>query len=128
MSLDFEPGLSTRFRTLEDCLAHVVHTSRAGVDGVAAHLDMSPSELSRRLNAHLPQREGEPNNRPLRVSDMVGIIEKTRDLRAIHYLVERFTRDPEVVKTQALQQIALLIPMLVAMFEQAGIQVPKVKR
>mgnify|MGYP001592531136 CR=1 FL=1 len=50
LALSFEPGLTARFRTLEDCCQHVVLTSRGGVDGVAAHLDMAPSELSRRLN------------------------------------------------------------------------------
>lgn len=94
LALNFEPGLTARFRTLEDCCSAVVHGSRDGVDGVAGSLDMAPSELSRRLNAHLPQREGESNNRPLRISDFVGIIAKTGDLRPIYWLVEKFANDP----------------------------------
>jgi hypothetical protein len=83
LPLNFEPGLTVKFRTLEDCCAHVVHSSREGVDGVAGYLDMAPSELSRRLNAHLPQHQGDTNNRPLRVGDFVGIIAKTKDLRPV---------------------------------------------
>lgn len=126
--LNFEPGLTVRFRTLEDCCATVVHSFPGGVDVVAGHLDMAPSELSRRLNAHLPQHQGDTNNRPLRVCDMIGIIEKTRDLRPIHWLVEKFTSNPDFVKSQALQQLATFMPMLLALCEQSGIQMPKGKR
>lgn len=127
LALNFEPGLTARFRTLEDCCAAAVHNSREGVDGVAGHLDMAPSELSRRLNAHLPAREGESNNRPLRVSDLVGIIEKTRDLRPIYYLVERFASDPDVMRNQAIQQLAQVMPIVQALLEQAS-PVGKAKR
>lgn len=128
LALNFEPGLTARFKTLEDCCAHVVHSSREGVDGVAGYLDMAPSELSRRLNAHLPQHQGDTNNRPLRVGDFVGIIAKTKDLRPVYWLAEKFASDPDVVKTQALAQIAQFMPMLMALFEQAGVQIPKGKR
>lgn len=121
LPLNFEPGLTTRHRTLEDCCAAVVHNSRIGLDGVASHIDMAPSELSRRLNAHLPAREGESNNRPLRISDFVGIVDATQDYRPIYWLVERFLRDPEVVKTQALHQLVAFVPMLQSLIEQAGL-------
>jgi hypothetical protein len=121
LSLSFEPGLTARHRTLEDCCAAVVHGSRIGVEGVAAHLDMAPSELSRRLNAHVTGREGEANNRPLRVSDLLGIMEATGDHRPIAWLAERFLRDPETQRTAAVQQIAALAPMFIQLFEQAGL-------
>lgn len=128
LPLNFEPGLTVKFRTLEDCCAHVVHSSREGVDGVAGYLDMAPSELSRRLNAHLPQHQGDTNNRPLRVSDFVGIIAKTKDLRPIYWLAEKFANDPDAVKTQAIAQLANMLPMFMALCEQAGVQMPKGKR
>lgn len=118
LSLNFEPGLTARHKTLEDCCAAVVHNSRQGVDGVAGHLDMAPSELSRRLNAHI--NEGEPGNRPLRVSDLVGIVHATGDYRPIYWLIERFLRDPEAQRTQAINQLANLMPVVQALIEQSG--------
>lgn len=128
LALNFAPGLAARFRTLEDCCAHVVHNSREGVDGVAGYLDMAPSELSRRLNAHLPQHQGDTNNRPLRVSDFVGIITKTGDLRPIQWLAEKFASDPEATRNQAIQQLAQVMPIVQALIEQSGAAPPPKRR
>jgi hypothetical protein len=127
-SLDFEPGITVRFRALEDVLLHVVLTSRVGPEGVAARLDMSPSELTRRLNAHTLAKEGDVSNRPLRVSDLVGIVTETENPMPIHWLVEKFLGDPEAQRTAAMQQLAMLTPILVSLVEQAGVQLPKVRR
>lgn len=120
LALDFEPGLTAKHRTLEDCCAAVVHNARVGVDGVAAALDMSPSELSRRLNAHVPAKEGDVHNRPLRVGDLVGIVQTTGDFRPIYWLIEKFLRDPEAQRTQAINQLAQTMPIIEALLEQAG--------
>jgi hypothetical protein len=127
LALSFEPGLTARFRTLEDCLQHVVLTHRLGVDGVAAKLDMAPSELSRRLHAHLVAKEGDPSNRPLRVGDMVDIIAATQDHRPLYWMAEKFLGDRDAQRTAAWQQIAMLTPILVGLAEQAGIEMPKTK-
>lgn len=128
LSLAFEPGLTARHRSLEDCCSAVVHNCRLGVEGVAAHLDMAPSELSRRLNAHVHAKEGDTSNRPLRLADLVGIIEATGDFRPIYWLAEKFLGDPEAQRTAAVQQLAALAPLFVSLAEQAGIQLPKVRR
>ena len=120
LSLSFEPGLTARHRTLEDCCAAVVHNARAGVEGVAAHLDIAPSELSRRLNAHVHKHEHEANNRPLRVGDMLGIIEATGDHRPIFWLIEKFLRDPEAQRNSAIQQLANLMPIIQTLIEQSA--------
>ena len=127
LALAFEPGLTARHKTLEDCCAAVVHNCRTGVDGVAAHLDMAPSELSRRLNAHLQGKEGDTSNRPLRIADLIGIIEATGDYRPIYWLAEKFLQDPEVQRTSAMQQMAQLAPFFVALAEQAGVNLPRRK-
>lgn len=128
LALSFEPGLTAQHRTLEDCLAAVVHNFRGGVDAVAAHLDMAPSELSRRLNAHIQAKEGDASNRPLRVADLIGIVEATADYRPIYWLAEKFLRDPEAQRTAAIQQIGQLAPILAALVEQAGLSTPRAKR
>lgn len=123
LPLNFEVGLTTRFRRLEDCINHTVLNYQKGMEAVAGALDQSPSELSRRLNAHLAAKEGEANNRPLRVADMVGTLEETKDFRPIFWLIERFLRDPEVQRTQAIHDLAKVMPYVQALIEQAGIQV-----
>jgi hypothetical protein len=128
LALNFEVGLTTRFRRLEDCINHTVLNYSKGMEAVASALDQSPSELSRRLNAHLAQKEGEANNRPLRVSDMVGTLEETKDYRPIFWLIEKFLRDPEVQRTQAIHELSKVMPYVQALIEQAGIQAKAAKR
>ena len=128
LALNFEPGLTARFRCVEDVVAHVVHNSRKGVEGVAADIDMGASELTRRLNAHVEAKAGDISNRPLRVADMVGVMRSTKDYRPIHYLIEEFLQDPEAMRDLALQQIPHAVALLAALAEQAGVPVPKTRR
>jgi len=120
LSLTFEPGLTSLYREYEDCVAAVVHAYRGGVDAIAPALDMSPSELSRRLNAHLLAKEGDASNRPLRACDAIKIIAKTQDYRPVFWQVEKFLRDPESQRTSAIHQLAGLMPVIAALVEQAA--------
>lgn len=119
LPLDFELGLTARYKRLEDCIASAALNHPRGMESVAGACDMSPSEFSRRLNAHLDAKAGDPNNRPLRVSDFVDVLQETQDFRPIYWLIERFLRDPEVQRTQAIQQLAQIMPMLKTLIEQA---------
>jgi hypothetical protein len=114
LALQFEPGLTARFPHLEDVFVAAVYGSRKGLNGVAGDLDMSPSDLSKRLSRDSAEQ------RPLRLGDAVAIVESTGDLRPVYWLVERFCQDPEVLKTQAIAQLAQLMPALNALLEQAG--------
>lgn len=128
LALNFEPGLTARFKTLEDCIAHTVHNCRAGVDGTAKDMDMGASELSRRLNAHLEAKAGDVSNRPLRVGDMVEAMRSTKDYRPIYWQIEAFLQDPEAMRELALQQIPHAVEVLTALASQAGIQIPAKRR
>lgn len=113
-TLDFEPGLTERFRTFDEVLAAAVYGSRKGLNAVAADLDMSPSELTRRLN---PDAD---DPRPLRTKDGIKIIEATQDMRPVYWLIEKFLKDPEAAKQEALAQIPSLIAQLQHLAELAG--------
>ena len=115
MNLTFEPGLTARFRSLREATAHTVYASRRGLASVAADLDMSPSELTKRLNAD----SAEP--RPMRVDDLEAIIQATGDATPIYWLVEKYLRDPAAVRDQATAQIAALLPALIELANQAGV-------
>lgn len=112
--MDFEPGLTERFKTWESVLAAAVYGSRKGLNVVAADLDMSPSELTRRLN---PDSD---DARPLRTKDATGIIRSTEDMRPVYWLIETFLRDPEAVKQEALARLPALMEAIQATLEQAG--------
>lgn len=127
MNLVFEPGLTARWRTLEDCMLHVVLTARGGVDGIAVKIDMAPGELTRRLSAHTHAKEGDPNNRPLRVGDLIKILEATGDHRPIYWLLERFMSDPQARRTAAFEQLAMLAPLIADLAAEAGVPIPKGK-
>ena len=43
-------------------------------------------------------------------------------------LAEKFLRDPEAQRTAAIQQLAMLAPIMAALAEQAGVSIPKGRR
>lgn len=114
--------MTAKFKRLEDVLLATVINYSGGLDKVASRMDMSPSELTRRLNAHVAAKEGDFNNRPLRVSDMFEIVDETRDYRAIFWLIEKFLRDPEAQRTQAINQLAAVMPAIQQLLEEAGLK------
>lgn len=116
LSLNFEPGLTARYKTLEELLAACVYASRGGLQACAAAADQSPSELSRRLNQTDPL--------PLRVHDMVDIIDETKDTRPVHWCIERWLQDPQIVREIAAQQFNVLMPIIMAYAEQMGLLPP----
>jgi len=119
LTLNFEPGLTVRFPDWHAVLTHAVYASRKGLGGVAADLDVSPTDLTKRLS--------KDENRPLRAEQAVEIIEATGDMTPIYWLIERFLRDPETQRTAAIQQLAGLMPVLIELASQAGVM-PKGKR
>lgn len=118
-SFDFAPGLTTQFPRLRDVLAAAVYGSRGGLKGVAADLDISPSELTRMLN----REQDDP--RKLDVEDAVGIIQSTSDTRAVQWLVERFLANPDQQRAMAAAQLAQILPAVIELAHQAGVTPPK---
>lgn len=114
-TLNFEPGLTAQFPRLRDLMVAVVYGSRRSLQGVAADLDVSPSELSRMLN----REQDDP--RKLDVDDFVGIITSTGDHRPVYWLIERFLQDPAQRRAEAVAELARLLPALTELASQAGI-------
>lgn len=111
-TLDFQPGLIDRFPRWEDTFVHAVYSSRLGLNGVAAKLDQSPSDLSKRLSGE--------ETRPLRVKDALGIIEATEDYTPVYWLLERFLRDPDAKKKEALARLPALMAQMESLLAAAG--------
>lgn len=122
LQIDFAPGLTTRFRSLKQACAHAVYASRKGLSGVAADLDMSPSELTKRLSD-----SDSADNRPLRSEDVEQIVESTGDKTPVFYMVERWLQDPKARRDQALAQLATVGQQFIELAAEAGISLKPAK-
>lgn len=119
LRLDFEPGLTERYPRWEDTFTTAVYSSRKGLNGVAADCDQSPSELSKRL-AWKKGESGEP--RPLRSCDVTDILDSIRDFTPIYWLIERYLKDPDAKRDEAIAELSTLMPKLRALIEASGPQ------
>jgi hypothetical protein len=119
LTLNLEPGITVRNRSLKECVAAGVYTR--GVVAVAGKIDCSPSHLSEALSG---------GTRKLDVDDLERYIEVTGDLSPIHYLVSKFLRDPAAQQQEALAVLAKLAETLPGLLSAAGLApvAPKSRR
>jgi hypothetical protein len=106
LTLNFEPGLSERYRTLRDCVASSVY--RYGLTNAAIDLDKAPGNLSVELSADPARKFG--------IEDLEKFLTTSQDFTPIYYLVEKFLKD----KSEASDTAELM-----AMFKQMA---PALKR
>lgn len=106
LTLNFEPGLSDRYRTLRDCVASSVY--RYGLTNAAIDLDKAPGNLSVELSADPARKFG--------IEDLEKFLTSSQDFTPIYYLVEKFLKD----KSEASDTAELM-----AMFKQMA---PALKR
>lgn len=114
LTFELQPDLLRRYSTLRQCVHHTVLNYERGMKSLAADLDLSESELSRRLNP------SDGDNRSCDVNLMVQIVERTGDLAPIHWLMAKFLRDTETTKQAAVQQLAQLMPHIATLLAEAG--------
>lgn len=116
LSLDFEPGLLQRYPRWEDTFVTAVYSSKVGLNGVAAAADQSPSELSKRLAWRRDSSKGE-EPRPLRSCDILDVLDETEDFTPIYWLIERYLKDPEVKRQEAIAKLSVIVPQLEALIK-----------
>jgi hypothetical protein len=119
LEIDFEPGLVERFPEFMDCLRASVYGCRKQFKSVAADLDMSASELSRKLadnpndNVHYPAKR------------LAHLIESTGDLSPIYWLIEKFCEDADEKQRRSLEVLAQLARDLPQILKNAGVREPR---
>lgn len=86
LQLDFEAGISDTHKRLKDFLRDRVHCRPGGFipKALAAEMDLSPSELTRKL-ADNPR---DPRN--FTVDDLESYLDVTGDCEPLYYLVEKW--------------------------------------
>lgn len=116
LNLDFTPGLTDRFRTLTDAARHSAYTSAKPLKAIAADMDQSQSDLSRKLSAN-------PDDvRRLSVEDLVGLIESTGDMTPIYWLLEKFHLDDRQKMERAATEFMKQLPQTLALLKQMGVK------
>jgi AraC-like DNA-binding protein len=111
LTLDFTPGLAERHAHILDCIRSSAYTHHNPLKTIAADMDMSQSELSRKLS-------GNPDDsRRFTVEDLEKFITATGDLTPIYYLVEKYLTDEDVKQRRALAELAKQLPDVLALIK-----------
>jgi hypothetical protein len=116
LTLDLEPGLVQRFPSLRDCVHWTVLNDKRGPKAVAADCDISLSELSRRLSP------SDSDPRSCDVNLMVRIMQSTRDLTPLFYLMALFLEDEDTKRRHAIDQLHALMPQVAQLLAASGVQ------
>ena len=114
LTLDFMPGLTERHISALDCVKQCAYSHRNPLKTIAADMDMSQSELSRKL-ANNPD---DPRNFSL--NDLEKFIAATGDVTPIYYLVEKYLEDEESKQKRALSELIKRMPEILTLLKAAS--------
>jgi hypothetical protein len=116
MSLDFMPGLTERYDTVLQCIRAQVYGNAKPLKSIAADMDMSQSELSRKLSTN-------PDDpRRFTVGDLESYVQATGDTTPVLYLAQKFCGTSDHRQREALSALAAMAPQLQALLKAAGVQ------
>jgi len=111
LALDFEPGLTERYPSLLDACRATAYASGKAMKAIAADMDLSQSDLSRKL-------AGNPDDpRRFSVDEMVALIESTGDPLPIHWLAAKFLEPLDSKHARAVAELAKVMPQLQALMK-----------
>jgi hypothetical protein len=118
LEIPLTPGLLEQFPHFEDCLRASVYGCGRPLKAVAADLDMTSSELSRKLANNPNDPVAFPAQR------LPDLVTATGSTLAIEWLVSKFLRDPDAQRRQALASFAAMAPLFMELARAADL-VPK---
>lgn len=97
LTLDFERGLSSLYGSGRELLQTAVHQQNRMQKAIAAEMDLSPSQLTRKL------AQGPDDSARLTLDDAERFMEVTGDFSLIEYYIDRFIAKASVSKIQELE-------------------------
>ncbi len=106
LSLDIDPGILEQFPDFRDAVRASVYSCGRAFKAVAADLDMSVSELSRKLSDNPNDPVHFPYHR------LPDLIRATGDVRPVHWLIAAFMESQETKKNRAIDQLSALLPQI----------------
>jgi len=115
LTLDFQPGLTELYGSALECVRARVHQLGRPLKSIAADMDMSQSELSRKLADN-------PNDtRTFTLHDLERYVRATGDTVPVLYLAQQYCADPQARQREALGVLAGMVPQLQALIKAAGV-------
>lgn len=110
--LDFEGGLVDRFPIFLDCVRASVYGCGRQFKAIASDLDMSPSELSKKLADHADTH--------FALRRLPDLLEATKDYSPIFWLVEKYCDDPESKRRKSVARLEQMLPELQRLLKSAA--------
>lgn len=111
LTLDFEPSLVERHKTVLECVKQCAYTHRNPLKTIAADMDLSESDLSRKLT------QSPNDSRRFTLDDLETFIQATGDTTPIVYLAAKYLADSNQVKQAAMQRLMHQLPDLLALVQ-----------
>ena len=123
LPMDFPTGITQEFPEFRDCLKASVYGCGRALKAVAADLDMTSSELSRKLG----DNPNDPVHFPAHL--LPALVTATKDRRPIFWLVESFLEEPEAKRARVVEEAAQMLGRLETLLAQvaAGPEAGRVK-
>lgn len=106
IDLDLDPGMIDQFPDFRDVVRASVYSCGRAFKAVAADLDMSVSELSRKL----ADNPNDPVHFPLH--RLPELISATGDKRPIYWLIARFIESEDARRSRAIDALSNLLPQI----------------
>lgn len=113
LTFNLEASLVQQFPEFRDCVRASVYSCGRAFKAIAADLDMSVSELSRKL----ADNPNDPVHFPLH--RLPELIRATGDKRPALWLLEAFLDDPDTRRRHAVDRLEQLIPEIAGLVNEA---------
>jgi hypothetical protein len=118
-TLNFEPGLSERWKSLKACMRERVYGHPKALKVIAADMDLSESELSRKLADN-------PNDtRDTTLDDLEAYLTATGDVTPVFYLIEKYAVNEQAKRAYAAAELAKALPGILALAKTLGVDTKK---
>lgn len=116
LSLQLEPGLSQKFRSLRRVTAQVVY--QHGLDRCAIAADESPGNFSKALG---DREKGDTAARRFDLDALEAVLDETGDFTPIYYLIDKYLQNDQARRDEAIQKLGSMLPQLTSLLKQAGV-------
>lgn len=116
LTLNFEPGLSERHKSLKACVRERIYAHPSPLKVLAADMDLSESELTRKLS------ENPNDTRDFNCCDLEAYLKATGDHTPIYYLIEKYAVSTEAKQAYAQAEFARYLPHFLALAKQMGVK------
>lgn len=116
LKIDFNPDVVVRFPEFKDVVRESVYGCGKSFKVVAAELDMSSSELSRKLN------DNPTDNVNFPLHKLPDLLQATGDLRPLYWLIESFLEDPHAKKQRMVEEASGLVKRLTQLLSQVDVE------